>query len=184
MDFAQTRQRMEKSLEVLREQISVIRTGRASSSLIENVVCKVYQGTQLLRLKELASITSPDPQNLLIQPWDGSITGEIKQGILAANIGLTPVVDGGVIRVAIPALTGERRQEYIKLLRQKTEEARIALRNIRRDQMIEIKEDFENKKMSEDDKFRKEEELQKITDEYIGKVEEIEKRKEGELLQV
>ncbi len=145
VDFSETKLRMEKSLQVLKEEIASIRTGRATPALIENVLCSVYQGTQNLRIKELASVTVSDPQTLAVQPWDGSIIGEIKQGILAANIGLTPVVDGGVIRIAIPALTGERRQEYIKLLRQKSEEARVAIRNIRRDKMVHLREDFEKK---------------------------------------
>ena len=184
IDFNPTKEKMEKSLLKFREEIGGIRTGRASASLVENLLCSVYQGTQNLRLKELASITSPDPQSLLIQPWDGSVIGEVKQSILAANIGLTPVVEGSAVRIAVPPLTGERRQEYIKLLGQKSEEARIAVRNIRRDQMESIKDSFEGKNLSEDEKFRAEAELQKITDGFIAKIQEAEKKKEEELLQV
>lgn len=184
MDFADTRQRMEKSLLVLQEEIASIRTGRATPALVENILCSVYQGTQNLRVKELASITVSDPQTLMVQPWDGSIIGEIKQGILAANVGLTPVIDGGVIRLSIPALTAERRQEYVKLLHQKSEEARVAIRNVRRDKMVVIKNAFEDKKLSEDEKFKAEADLQKVTDEYIGRIGEMEKKKEAELLQV
>lgn len=183
-DFTETRQRMEKSLLALREEIAAIRTGRASPAIIENIVCPVYQGTQKLRVMELGSISSSDPQTLVIQPWDGTIIGEIKQGILAANIGLTPVIDGSLIRLSVPPLTSERRQEFIKLLRQRSEENRVAMRNIRRDKMVDIKDDFDRKLMGEDEKFKLEQELQKITDEYIGKVNDIEKRKEMELLQV
>lgn len=184
VDFSETRQRMEKSLQVLKNEISAIRTGRASPAIIESIICSVYQGTQKLRIMELGSISSPDPQTLVIQPWDGTIIGEIKQGILAANIGLTPVVEGSLIRLSVPPLTGERRQEFIKLLRQKSEENRVAVRNVRRDKMVKIKEDFDQKLMSEDEKFKLEQELQKITDEYISKVNDIEKRKEEELLQI
>lgn len=184
VDFDQTRFLMQKVLGHLQGEISTIRTGRASPALIENIICQVYQGTQNLRLKELASITVGDPQTLLVQPWDSSIIGEIRQGILAANIGLTPVVEGNVIRISIPPLTFERRQEYIKLLHQKAEESRVAIRNIRRDKMVEIKQNFEEKQLSEDEKFRAEQELQKITDEYIKKVEEMGKRKEEELLRI
>jgi ribosome recycling factor len=184
MDFADTRQKMEKSLQRLREEIATIRTGRASPALIENIVCQVYQGTQSLKLNQLASITASDPQILVVQPWDSSIVGEIKNGILAANVGLTPVIEGNAIRISVPPLTTERRQEYVKLLRQKAEEARVAIRNVRRDKMVEIKEEFENKRLTEDEKFRTEEELQKITDSYIEMVGELEKKKEAELLQV
>lgn len=184
IDFTPTRQRMQKSVDLFKEEILTIRTGRATPSLIENIVCSVYQGTQNLRLKELASITASDPQTLAVQPWDGSIIGEIKQGILAANVGLTPVIDGAIIRISIPPMTAERRQEYVRLLRQKAEEARIAIRNIRRDKMVEIKEAFGRKVLSEDEKFRTEQELQKITDFYIGQVGGIEEKKEAELLQV
>ncbi len=175
---------MEKSLQVLRDEISTIRTGRASPGLIENISCQVYQGSQNLRLKELASITASDPQTLVIQPWDASVIGEIKQSILAANIGLTPVVDGQIIRISIPAMTSERRQEYIKILGQKTEEARIAIRNIRRDKMVGIKNEFAQKRLSEDEKFQAEQELQKTTDEFILRAGEIEEKKRQELLQV
>jgi len=184
VDFTDTRQRMEKSIGVLREEVATIRTGRASPALIENIVVNAYQGTQSLRLKELASITVSDPQTLIVQPWDSSIIGELRQGILAANLGLTPVIEGGFIRVSIPPLTAERRAEYVKLLKRKTEEARIAIRNIRRDKMVEIKEEFENKNITEDEKFRVEEELQKITDEYVTMVGEIEEKKEAELVQI
>jgi len=184
VDFTDIKQRMEKSLEVFKEEIASIRTGRATPALVENVLCAAYQGTQNLRIKELASISVADQQTLVVQPWDGSIIGEIKQGILAANVGLTPVIDGGIIRLSIPALTAERRQEYVKLLHQKVEEAKVALRNIRRDKMIVIKNDFESKKMGEDDKFKAEADLQKVTDEYVEKVIGIEKKKEGEILQI
>lgn len=184
IDFNDTKQKMEKSFQVLREEVASIRTGRAMPVLIENVVCLVYQGTQNLRVKELASITVGDPQTLVIQPWDGSIISEIKNGILAANVGLTPVVDGGVIRIAVPAMTSERREEYVKLLGQKTEESKVAIRNVRRDKMVEIKGQFDNKGLSENEKFQLETELQKLTDGFVGKIDELAKKKGIELLQV
>lgn len=184
IDFGDTRQKMDKSVQILKEEVSTIRTGRATPSLIENIQCQVYQNSQNLKLKEIASIAVSDPQTLIVQPWDVSIIGEIKQCILAANIGLTPVVEGNLIRISIPPLTVERRQEYVKLLKKKTEEARIAIRNIRRDKMVQIKEFFDQKQISEDEKFRIEQELQKITDEFIQKINEIEKIKEQELLQI
>lgn len=182
--FDDTRQRMEKSLEILKTEMATVQTGRATPALIENIVCSVYQGTQKLRLIELGSITAPDPQTLVVQPWDGSVIGEIKQGILVANVGLTPVIDGGVIRISVPPLTTERRQEYIKLIRRKAEEARVAVRNVRRDKMVEIKKNFDNKLLSEDEEFKAEQDLQKITDEYINKIDETGRKKERELLQI
>jgi len=184
VDFTDTKFSMQKTLDHLQVEISAIRTGRATPALIENVICAVYQGTQNLRVKELASINVSDPQTIIIQPWDGSIIGEIKNGILAANVGLTPVVDGAFIRVSVPALTTERRLEYVKLLHQKAEEARVALRNVRRDKMVTIKNAFEEKKLSEDEKFKAEQDLQKVTDEYVEKVTQMEKRKEMEILQI
>lgn len=184
MDFSQTRVLMQKAVEHFKSEISTIRTGRASPALIENIVCSVYQTTQSLRLKELASISASDPQTLVVQPWDVSIIGEIKQGILAANVGLTPVIDGVVIRITVPPMTAERRQEYVKLLKQKAEEARIVIRNVRREEMVEIKESFDKKELSEDEKFRAEQKLQKITDEFIESVDSVAGKKEQELLQV
>lgn len=175
---------MQKAIDHFRGEISSIRTGRAVPALIENIACSAYGGAQKLTIKELGTITTSDPQTLVVQPWDQSVIGEIRQGILAANVGLTPVIDNNIIRISIPALTTERRLEYVKLLKQKMEEARISVRNVRQDKMREIKAAFEEKNISEDDKFKSEEELQKITDEFIGKIEELSDKKEEEITTV
>ncbi len=175
------RPRMEKALEILRTEVSSIRTGRATSALIENIVCPVYGGTQKLKVVELGTITAPDPNTLAITPWDASIIGEIRQGIQGANVGLTPIIDGAVIRIAVPALTQERREEYIKLLHRHLENGRIMIRQIRHDKMVEIKRAFDEKELPEDDHFRLEEDLQKITDEFMEKIEDLGNKKEEEL---
>lgn len=184
VDFTDTRSLMQKAVEHFKTEISAIRTGRAVPALIENITCNAYGGTQKLAVKELGTITTMDTQTLVVQPWDQSVIGEIRQGILAANVGLTPVIDNSLIRISIPALTSERRQEYVKLLGQKTEEARISVRNARQDKMREIKSVFEDKEISEDEKFRAEDELQKITDEFTDKIEELSQKKEQEILSI
>ena len=183
-DFAGTKVLMQKAVDHFKGEIASIRTGRAVPVLIENIVCAAYGGTQKLTVKELGTITTSDPQTLVVQPWDQSVIGEIRQGILAANVGLTPVIDNNIIRISVPALTTERRLEYVKLLRQKMEEARVSVRNVRQDKMREIKAAFEEKNLSEDDKFISEEELQKITDGFIGNIDDIAEKKEQEITTV
>jgi len=184
VDLDSTRNLMQKAVEHFKVEISTIRTGRATPALIENIICNAYGGSSRLTVKELGTITTADTQTLVIQPWDQSVIGEIRQGILAANVGLTPVIDNGIIRISIPPLTSERRQEYVKLLGEKTEEARVSIRNVRQEKMREIKTSFEEKTLSEDEKFRAEEDLQKITDEFILKIEELGGKKEQEILSV
>ncbi len=184
INFDDTRGVMQKSVDRFKSEIAAIRTGRAVPALVENIPVAAYGGSARLAVKELATITAQDAQTLVIQPWDQSVIGEIRQGILAANIGLTPVIDNNIIRLAVPALTTERRQEYAKLVREKMEEARVAIRNIRQDKMREIKEAFEEKEISEDERFKAEEDLQKITDEFIGRAEELGEKKEQEIMSV
>ncbi|RJR24782.1 ribosome recycling factor [Candidatus Microgenomates bacterium] len=184
VDFSDTKADMQKTVDHFKTEISAIRTGRAVPALVENISVNAYGGTQKMTVQALGMITASDPQTLLIQPWDASVIGEIRQGILAANVGLTPVIDNNIIRISVPPLTSERRQEYVKLLSQKTENARIAIRNIRQDKIREIKTAFEEKEISEDEKFKAEDDLQKITDEYTGRVEELSKRKEEEITSI
>jgi len=184
MDFTDVREKMEKSVEIVRGEIAAIRTGRANPALVENLLCAVYGGTQHLKLNELAMISAPDPKTIVIQPFDASIIGEIRQGIEKANLGLVPVIDGEIIRIQVPSLSMERRQEFVKLLHEQLENGRVMVRQIRHEKMAEIKRAFEEKELGEDEKFRLEEELQKITDEFIGKINEMGEKKEAELLQV
>ena len=184
MDEDSIRSRMQQVLEMITSDVSSIRTGRATPSLVEGLGVGVYGGTQKLKIQELATITAPDPQTLNIEPLDKSIIGEIRQGILAANIGLNPSIDGELIRISLPPLTSEDRERYVKLLHTKLENGRIMIRQIRGDGMRDIKQSFEKKELSEDDKFNQEKLLQEITDEFITNIEEIGKKKEQELLQI
>ncbi len=184
MEEAQVKTKMQGVLNNLLEVISGIRTGRATPGLVQNLEVSVYGGTQRLRILELASVTSPDPQTLVIDPWDKSVIGEIRKGIEVANIGMNPVIDGEIIRIAFAPLTTEDREKFVKLLAQKLEEAKVAVRQIRADIMHNIKKEFDEKKITEDEKFSFEKNLQTLTDEFTNKIEEIGSRKKSELLQL
>ncbi|TSC53885.1 MAG: ribosome recycling factor [Microgenomates group bacterium LiPW_16] len=180
----EVRQKMGKALEVIRQDLATIRTGRATPALVENVILSVYEGTQKLKMAELATISTSDPRTLVITPFDPSIIEEINKGILEANIGLTPAIEGQLIRITIPPLSEERRQEYIKLAKSKLEAGRIMIRQIRHDFMSDLKRKFEAKEISEDDRRRQEKDLQELTDKYIAEIDDLGRRKEEELLQV
>lgn len=182
INFDQTRSDMQRTMDHFKTEISAIRTGRAVPALIENISCNAYGGSARMAVKELGTITTMDAQTLVVQPWDQSVIGEIRQGILAANVGLTPVIDNNVIRISVPALTTERRNEYVKLLHQKEEEAKISIRNLRQDKKKEIESSFADKNISEDEKFKGEEDLQKVTNEFTSKIEETAVKKETEIM--
>ncbi len=175
---------MQSSLEVVASDIAGIRTGRASPALVENVICPAYGGTQRLKVVELATISAPDPSQIVINPWDKSIIGDIKKGIMEANIGMNPSIDGEIIRIAMAPLTTEDREKYVKLLSGKLENGKVIMRQVRADEMHEIKKKFEAKEMTEDEKFGNEKKLQEITDEFVGKIEEMGEKKKVELLQI
>ena len=171
---------MEKILAIFAEDIASIRTGRATAALIENVTVEVYNG-QKMKLMELGSITVPDVRSLVFEPWDKTVLREINNGIQAANIGMMPVVDGEVIRLSLPMLTVEQREDYIKLLGRKLEGARGLLRDARADFRKKIM-DAKNEKSISEDEFKKDEtELQKITDEFMKRMEELSQKKEEEI---
>ena len=176
------RLKMNKILDVLRTDLSTVRTGRAAPSLVENIVIKAYGGTQSLRVMELATIGSSDPQTLVVTPFDNSITSEIQKGIAEANVGLNPVIDGQLIRISVPRLSEERRQELIHLMRQKLENGRIMVRQVRHEAMSDIKKGQNDKLISEDGAGRMEKDVQKLTDELMEEIEGMGKKKEEELL--
>lgn len=184
MDEASIKSRMQKAVDTVVSDISAIRTGRATPNLVENIIVPAYGGTQKLRVVELASISCPDPSQIVISPWDKSIIGDIKKGILESNIGMNPSIDGEVIRISMPPLTTEDREKYVKLLSTKLENGKVMIRQIRGDEMHEIKKKFETKEISEDQKFGDEKRLQELTDEYIGKIETAGETKKQELLQI
>lgn len=184
MDEAVISSKMVQVLQLVMTDISSIRTGRATPALVEDIVVGVYGGTQRLRIKELATISADGPQSLVIDPWDKSIIGEMRKGILEANVGLNPGINEEVLRISLPPLTTEDREKYVKLLGTKLESGKVMVRQIRADGMHDIKKQFEEKTLTEDEKFRLEKKLQELTDNYIGKIEEVGKKKEVELLQI
>jgi ribosome recycling factor len=184
MDEASVRSKMQSTLDVVTSDISGIRTGRATPALVENIVCPAYGGTQRLKVVELATITASDPSQIIINPWDKSIIGDIRKGIEQANLGMNPSIDGEIIRITMPPLTTEDREKYVKLLSGKLESGKIMIRQVRADEMHEIKKKFEEKEMTEDEKFANEKKIQEITDEFVGKIDEMGEKKKAELLQI
>ncbi len=180
IDFANVKLRMGKILSLFVNDIASIRTGRATPGLIENVVVTVYGG-QKMKLIELGSIGVPDVRSLTFQPWDQALIREIGNGIAVANIGMNPVVDGQLIRMNLPMLTVEQREDYIKLLGRKLEAARVMVRDARGNYRSDLQKAKQEKTVSEDEYKRDEVELQKITDEYIKKLEETANKKEVEI---
>ncbi len=178
----ETEGRMNKAIEALEDEFRGLRTGRAAPALIERVLVDYY-GTPTV-LKQLAVISAPEPQMLLVRPYDPGSIGNIEKAILQADLGLNPSNDGRVVRVPIPRLTEERRREMVKVLRRRLEEARVALRNIRRDALNDLREFEDEKLISEDELKRGQEDLQKLTDQLIKQVDEIGERKEQELMEI
>lgn len=172
---------MEKVLELLKHDIATIRTGRASPSLVENIIISAYEGSAKLKVIELATIAAQDTQTLVITPFDHATIHDIEKGIQEANIGVSPVVDSTLIRISLPPLSTERRQELIHLMKQKLENGKILLRQARQDGMTQVKKDDS---LSEDDVKRMEKEVQAVTDKYILSIENLGKQKEEELLQI
>ena len=171
---------MDKIVSIFVNDIVSIRTGRATPGLIENVVVTVYGG-QKMKLIELGSISVPDVRSLTFQPWDQALIKEIANGIIAANIGMVPVVDGEIIRMSLSALTVEQRDDYIKLLGRKLEAARVMIRDARADFRNGLQRAKQDKTISEDE-FKKDElELQKVTNEFTNNLEELAKKKEIEI---
>jgi len=183
-DLSDLRKIMEKTFEVVVVDVATIRTGRVSPTLVEDVVCSVYDKTQNLKLKELASIAVENAQTLAVTPWDQTLLDEIFKSLLEADLGATPIKDSNLIRVKLPLLTTERRQEYVKLLNIKLEAGRRMVRQGRRDMIVGIRQELDDKQINEDEKFRLEKEVQKITDEFIARIDELGKKKEKELLSV
>lgn len=184
MDDSSVRQKMHGVLDLVTSDIAQVRTGKASPSLVSELEVVVYGGQQKLRILELGTVSAPDPQTIVIDPWDKSIIGDIRKGIEAANIGFNPSIDSEIIRISIPPITGEDRQKFVKLLSAKIENGKVMIRQIRADFMHDIKKSFEEKEMSEDEKFAAEKKLQDLTDEFVGKIEEMGKKKEADILQI
>jgi ribosome recycling factor len=174
--------RMEGAMEALQRELSGIRTGRASPALIERLMIDYY-GTPT-PLNQLAGISAPEARLLVIQPWDRGSTRAIERSIMESDLGLTPNSDGQVIRLAIPHLTEERRMELVRLVRSKVEDAKVAVRNVRRDAMDNCKEILNEKMISEDDERRAEHEIQSLTDRFVEQADALGKTKEEEVLEI
>ena len=178
----ETENKMKKTLEVLEADLRTVRTGRASPAFVERLMVDYYGVAT--PLEQLATISAPEPQLLTIKPYDPGSAKNIERAIRASELGLTPNNDGKIIRLAVPRLTQERRNELIKVVHKRTEEARVSVRNIRRDANNDIR-DFEKEKLvTEDEAERGREDLQKLTDRYIEKVDESGARKEKEIAEV
>lgn len=174
--------RMKKAVEHVRDDFAAIRTGRASASLLNRVFVNYYG--QQTPLNQIASIAVPEPNLLVISPYDKSVINEIEKAILASDLGLTPVNDGNVIRLPIPKLTEERRKELTRVVRARAEEGRVAIRNIRRDAIEDLRSFEKEGEITKDDLRRGQEEVQKLTDRYIAETDEMLKVKEKELMEV
>ncbi len=180
----QVKEQMMKAIHVLLDDLGTIRTGRATPALVENVVIAAYDNSQHLRLKEMATITTDGPRMIVISPFDPSVIQDIERGINAANLGFTASVDSQIIRINIPSLTAERRDEYIKLAHEKLEGGRIMIRQVRHEAMSDLKRRLEAKEISEDDSKRLEKEIQTLTDEIMAEIEVLREKKESELSQI
>lgn len=177
----ETKKKIDKVLDILKGDLSTIRTGRATPSLVESIVINAYAGTAKLKVMELATIGSIDAKTLVITPFDPSIINEIQKGIEAANAGFTPIVDGPLIRISIPPLSQERREELIKAMKHKLENGKIMVRQVRHEGIEQVKKDFEGR---EDDIKRLEKEIQRIVDETIETIDDYGRQKEQELMQI
>jgi len=175
-------EKMIKTEEVVQHEFSGVRTGKASPSLVENILVDAY-GSQM-RIRELAGITTPEPRMLLVQPWDAGMVHPIEKAIQKSNLGLNPAVDKKFIRIVLPELSQERRQEFIKVVKKMAEDGRVAIRHVRRDALEHLKKEAKAGGVTEDQVEVAEKEVQKLTDDYIAKIDTHLAHKEKEILTV
>jgi ribosome recycling factor len=173
---------MEKSVEALRREYQKVRTGRANLGLLDDIRIDYY-GTPS-PLSQVATLSVPEPRTITLQPWETKMISVIEKAIMNANLGITPANDGKVIRLNLPALTEERRKDIVKQLKKLAEEAKVAVRNIRRDAIDELKKLEKNKNISEDDQKRAEKDVQDVTNSYVAKIDEVLAHKEKEVMEV
>lgn len=180
--FSTAEEKMQKAVEVHERELANIRTGRASPGLVEHLKVDYYGAPT--PLNQVAGVSVPEARLLVIQPWDRQALGAIEKAILKSDLGLTPSNDGNVIRLTFPQLTQERRQDLVKMVRKKIEDGKVALRNVRRDAMEELRTLEKNKELSEDEQKRASEQLQKVLDHYIQEMDRVGKHKEAELMEI
>ena len=174
--------KMQKTVQVLKREMETIRSGRATSALVDQIMVEAYgTGTPL---SQLASISVPEARLLLIQPWDRSIVGNVQKAIQKSDLGLNPMSDGEVLRLVIPPPTEERRKELVKVVHKRVEDAKIAVRNVRRDALEELRKLEKDKKVSRDENVRATDRLQKLTDRFIAEVSKVGADKESEIMEV
>ena len=180
--ISDTESRMKKSVESLQQDLNTVRTGRASPAIVEHLTVDYYGAPT--PLNQMASVSAPEARLLVIHPWDAQSIGNIEKAILKSDLGLTPSNDGTVLRLNIPTLTEERRRDMVRLVRKKVEEGRVAVRNVRRDTLEEMRSLEKNKEISQDEGKRSQEQLQKVTDVYIATMDSISETKEAEVTEV
>ncbi|HST60339.1 MAG TPA: ribosome recycling factor [Longimicrobium sp.] len=176
------RQRMDGAIEALRREFASVRTGKANAALLDSVKVEAYGST--VPINQVGTVSAPEARMLVVQPWDKSLLKAIEKSLRESDLGLNPSNDGVIIRIPIPPLTEERRREFVKMLHKLTEEARVAVRNVRRDANDEVKQRQKDEGLSEDDIRREQGEVQKLTDQYIARIEELMKHKEAEIMEV
>src|SRR5512137_1732977 len=179
--YAEYRAKMTKTVEVLESEFARIRTARANPAILDGIKVEYY-GTPT-PLKQVASVSVPEPRQIVVQPWDRTILPEVEKALLKAELGLTPKVEANLVRIPIPALTEERRRELVKVCSKLTEDSRVAVRNLRREANDAVKKLEKDKKITEDDSKTGTKKVQEITDEFIKKLDEVLKRKEAEVLE-
>lgn len=180
--LSEAEKNMEKAVEAVRKELNGIRTGHANTGLVENIRVDYYGiPTPLF---QIATITAPEARLLVVQPWDRQVIGNVEKALLKSDLGLNPASDGTIIRLAIPPLTEERRRELIRVVRKKVEEGRVALRNVRREDLEALRSLEKNKDISEDAFRRASESLQKLTDSFVALVDAVGEEKEAELLTI
>jgi len=174
--------RMQKSLETLRNELSKLRTGRAHTSLLDHVLVAYYGND--VPINQVASVAVGDARTLTVTPWEKKMVPDVEKAILNSDLGLNPVTAGDVIRVPLPPLTEERRKDMVKVVRNEAEQARVAVRNIRRDANQTLKKMIKSDSLSKDDERKAEGDIQKITDDFVAKVDDVLKEKEAELMEI
>ena len=177
---AEIKKHMEKTIEFLRSEFSKMRVGRASIAMVEGVKVEAYGGDPMT-LKEVAALAVPDARSITITPWDTSLFGAIEKGILAANLGITPINDGKVVRINLPPLTEDRRKDFVKQIKKDGEDGKVAIRNVRREAMDALKKNKDSG-ATEDEIRRSQDEIQKLTDHYIAEVDKLVDGKSKELM--
>ncbi|MFC4409186.1 ribosome recycling factor [Chungangia koreensis] len=178
----QTKERMTKAIQAFSRELASIRAGRASASLLDRITVEYYGAPT--PINQLAGVSVPEARLMVIQPYDKSVLGEIEKAILKSDLGITPTNDGSVIRLAMPALTEERRKDLVKVVKKEAEDAKVAIRNIRRDSNDDLKKLEKNGEITEDDLRSYSDDVQKLTDDHIVKIDQLAKEKEKEVLEV